>query len=470
MVKKESRIFPKIIKKGTALVVVLFLSILVLDRDNANRVYAQGNFNPTGGAGEGFEELQSINPDVFGWLNIFGTNIDYPLVQDGGGDNRRYEHTNARGEPAMAGAIFMDVRNDQDLSNFNNIIYGHDMRRAAMFGEISSFGDEAFFEAHQYGMIFNGETYYGIEIFAFLLVNAFDFEIYNPTMTDPDVKEAFIARIFTEALQYRDLDITVDDRLVMLSTCTPTATNGRHILVGRLTEEIQEDTLTGVRAGGIIGTIVDEVGQLGLAVGSLLVIFITAGIPLLVSMYRKKKPTAPTEEETQQPKKKKKAPTLLEEFLFLFGKIAVTLIALVLLFVFVFGATQINDAAMNPAMREGDITLFQRVGRDIEVSDVIVVSYDGQTQVRRVVAVEGDVVDITSQGLVVNGLLQQEFHIFEETTQFQDGVRFPITVSEGELFILGDSRTRAQDSRMYGPIEIDHVLGRVVTVIRRRNL
>ena len=465
--------FLKVIDKVARLTAVLFL---LISSSNASRLYAQANpyegYRPTREEEEvGFEELQAINPDVFGWINIFGTNIDYPLVQDGGGDNRRYEHINARGEPSMAGAIFLDVRNNSQLTDFNNIIYGHDMTRAAMFGEISHFTEEAIFNEHRYGMIFTGERYYGIELFALLLVDAHDFGIYNPNMEDPADKEAFIERLFTEALQSREMDITVDDRLVVLSTCTPTATNGRHILVGRLAEEVPEDPFGGARRGGYgIGNLFG-IGELGLVTGSLLVIFVVIGITLLV-VKQKKKSTASEEgaEENKSPKKKKKTPTILEEVLFLTGKIAVVLIILTLLFIFVFGATQVNDASMAPAVQEGDIVFFQRVGRDFAVNDAIVVRYDGQTQVRRIVAVAGDTVDITYDGLVINSLLQQELHIFEETTQFLEGITFPLIVPEGEVFVLGDSRIRARDSRMYGTIQVEDVLGRVVTVIRRRNL
>jgi len=475
MAQTSAKKFVKTIDKIVDLIAVLFLLSFLLYGgysmwDN-NQMYnrasptAYAAYRPMREEEMGFEQLQAINPNVFGWITIFGTHIDYPLLQSD--DNLRYVHTNARGEPARSGAIFLDFRNNQDFTDFNNIIYGHDMARDAMFGEIFRFEAEYFFGLHRYGMLFTGEKYYGIEFFSFLLVDAHDFEIYNPTVIDPELKEILIQRFFNEAIQYRELDVSIDDRLVVLSTCTQRITNGRHILVGRLMEEVPEDVFEGVQRGGV-GAL-SGIDQLGLAVGSLFVIFVTVGITLFITKKKKKKSGA-SEKEISLSANNRKPPTLLEEFLFLFGKIAMILTAFVLLFIFVFGAMQVNDSSMNPAMREGDIVLFQRIGTEIAVADAIVVSYDGQTQVRRVVAVEGDVVDITGQGLVINGLLQQELYIFEETTQFEEGIRFPITVSEGEIFILGDSRTRAQDSRIYGTVRVDDVLGSVVTVIRRRNL
>ena len=414
----------------------------------------------------GFEELQEINPDVFGWITVYGTNIDYPLLQ--GEDNHRYVYTNAMGAPAMSGAIFLDFRNANDFSDFNHIIYGHDMRRDAMFGEIINFSNETFFERHPYGMIFTGDEYYGIEFFAFLLVDANDTGIYHPTMSQAEDKEAFLARLFEDAIQSRDLDVTIDDRLVVLSTCTPTATNGRHILVGRLIdfESVPEEVVGGHQVGttGLFG-----MGRLGLAAGSLIVIVVTVGVTLVIVSVKGGDEVEQTSEEAQGLEKKRKPPTMLQEIFFLLAKIGAILIVVIVLFTLVFGVTQVNDATMAPAMREGDLVFFQRTG-DIEISDAIVVMYNEQTQVRRVVAVAGDTVDITYDGLFINGFLQQEFHIFEQTTQFVDGVTFPLTVPEGEVFVLGDSRVRARDSRMYGTVRLENVLGRVVTVVRRRNL
>lgn len=433
-------------------------------------------YHPVRGEALGFEELQAINDDVFGWITVYGTNIDYPLLQ--GENNLRYVDYNARGEPSRTGAIFLDFRNNQNFTAFNNIIYGHDMVRDAMFGEIGNFLDETYFNDREFGMIYTDQRYYGVQFFAFLAVDGHDSEIYNPTMTNPDVKEAFLARIFNEAIQSRDIDVTIHDRLVMLSTCTPTATNGRHILMGRLTEDIQADPFVEVgSSGGGIDRLLQS--PLGLATGVVVVIVLIAGITWVLASKQKKDKNKTDLHETEGvleikkkskvPKKKSKPPTLMEEFLFLFAKIGGILIIVALMFMFVFGVVQVNDASMAPAMQEGDIVFFQRIGRDYVATDAIVVRYEGQHQIRRVVAVAGDVVDITDQGLMVNERLQQERHIFEETTQFVEGIHFPLVVPEGEVFILGDSRGRATDSRIYGTVRVEDVLGSVVTVVRRRN-
>jgi len=455
------------------LMLIMVLNILSPSIIIANDRYA--DFRPNVADEEadnaGFLSLQEVNSDVFGWITVFGTNIDYPLVQDASGDNRRYEHTNARGEPAMTGAIFLDVRNNLDLGDFNNIIYGHEMARGGMFGDLYTFMQPAVFEAHPFGMIYSSVTdqFYGIEFFAFMLVNALDTQIYNPFLTNDSMHDELIDRIFSEAIQSRPINITRDDRLVILSTCTPVGTQNRHILIGRLTDEIQYDAFymhNTQRGWG--AQLLEEFGQIRLVITTILIIILTICATILFARFQTRKEIK--DATSIPPKKKQKKATLLAEVVFLFGKITLVLTAAIFLFVFVFGATQVNDASMAPLVREGDIVFFRRGSGGLDISVNVVVLDDGQPKVRRIVAVEGDVVDITYEGLVINGRIQHEVDIFGETTQFVEGVNFPLTVGYGEVFILGDNRRQSRDSRVYGPVTRDNILGSVVTVIRRRNI
>jgi len=86
------------------------------------------------------------------------------------------------------------------------------------------------------------------------------------------------------------------------------------------------------------------------------------------------------------------------------------------------------------------------------------------------VAVAGDTVDITEDGLLINGSLVQEQNIFGETLHYEDGISLPITIEDGQVFVLGDRRGNSVDSRLYGPVNIKDTLGKVMTIIRRRNI
>jgi len=162
---------------------------------------------------------------------------------------------------------------------------------------------------------------------------------------------------------------------------------------------------------------------------------------------------------------------IIKDVLFLFAKIGFIVLIFVVLSNFVFGIVRYNEPSMSPAIRDGDLVVFNRHSADsYQARDAIVLEHGGQTQVRRVVATEGDSVDITESGLVINGALQQEPEIYEKTERYQEGGEFPLTVPAGQVFVLGDNRTGAADSRIYGCVETKETLGKVMTVIRRRGI
>lgn len=96
--------------------------------------------------------------------------------------------------------------------------------------------------------------------------------------------------------------------------------------------------------------------------------------------------------------------------------------------------------------------------------------YNNQTIVSRVVAREGDEVDIDSKGLKVNGNRIVEETIIKETTQVKDAVKFPLTVPKGCVFALGDNRDIAIDSRIVGCIDVNKTEGKVIGLFRHRGI
>ncbi|MCL2806716.1 MAG: signal peptidase I [Coriobacteriia bacterium] len=151
------------------------------------------------------------------------------------------------------------------------------------------------------------------------------------------------------------------------------------------------------------------------------------------------------------------------------AKIAAIALIGVALFTFVYGLHYNLDAGMEPAVRDGDLVVFYRWGTDYRAGDLAVVTYEGQAQVRRVVAVAGDTVDISERGLIINGSLQQERRIFFETVRYADGPELPLTLGPGEIFVLGDARENVADSRIYGAVRSEDTKGSVLSVLRRRN-
>ena len=149
----------------------------------------------------------------------------------------------------------------------------------------------------------------------------------------------------------------------------------------------------------------------------------------------------------------KSPPSVWGDILYLVSKLLMVGFVLATLYFFVFGLLRYNDDGMKPALKDGDLLVY---------------SYKGKERVARVIATEGSTIDINENGLIINGSPQQEQDIYKETLLYKEGATFPMKVPAGQLFVLGDNRTTAVDSRAFGTIPIQDTQGKVVTVIRRR--
>ena len=158
------------------------------------------------------------------------------------------------------------------------------------------------------------------------------------------------------------------------------------------------------------------------------------------------------------------------EFLTLIEKIVCIIVAVWALFSFVFGVSIVQGEGMYPRMRDGDVTLWYRLESNLNIGDVVTFTMDGERQYGRVVAKGGDTVDFSEDGLLLlNGSAQQE-EVFFQTSKQNRAQSFPMTVPEGEVFILGDNRTYSVVCRDYGAVSVSKIYGKIISLMRRRGL
>lgn len=181
---------------------------------------------------ESFEQLKEINSDVIGWIQVEGTEIDYPVVQ--GQDNSRYVNTDVKGEFSLSGSIFLDCSNKSNFSDMNNILYGHQMEKHKMFGDISNFLDESFFQSHTEGAVYYENQWHEIELFSMICVDAYDPMVYNTTLSCPYDQQDYLSCIRSNAVHFRELDFKDNEHYIAMSTCSSENTNERYVLVGRI--------------------------------------------------------------------------------------------------------------------------------------------------------------------------------------------------------------------------------------------
>lgn len=165
---------------------------------------------------------------------------------------------------------------------------------------------------------------------------------------------------------------------------------------------------------------------------------------------------------------KEKEISIKEDLLFLVLKILIFIALLAVTFLFIFGICRISDNMMSPAFKDGDLAVYYRLQKEFQPSDTVVLEKDGEVQVRRIIAAAGDEVNLTEEGLEINGYLQQESGIYAETLPYTEGITFPLILGEEEYFVLGDNRTNAKDSRIYGTVKKEEIKGIVITLLRRR--
>ncbi len=169
--------------------------------------------------------------------------------------------------------------------------------------------------------------------------------------------------------------------------------------------------------------------------------------------------------EKQQPEQ---APAPGQSLIEWYEALVSALVVLVLLFSFFFRIIQVDGASMNPTLWDGDKLVVWGAGYTPERGDVVIVdSYTayGRPLVKRGIAKGGDTISIDYETgeVTVNGEVLDEPYLSEPTYLGYD-IRFPYTVPEGELFLMGDNRNASLDSRSssIGCIAEEDILGKVL--------
>ncbi len=182
--------------------------------------------------------LKAINKEIYGYIYIEDTEIDYPLVQHS--DNSYYLNHDFAGKYSGTGSIFVDYRNTSPLeSNKNTILYGHHMSSGStMFHTLDYFFDEEFFISHPDIYIYTFDGIYQFKVFATYITK----QDYPYIRTVFETDEDFIrfceemrsnSRFFREGVSF-----TKDSCLLTLSTCTNIVKSDR-ICIQAVLEKIE---------------------------------------------------------------------------------------------------------------------------------------------------------------------------------------------------------------------------------------
>ena len=140
-------------------------------------------------------------------------------------------------------------------------------------------------------------------------------------------------------------------------------------------------------------------------------------------------------------------------------------VALTLVFTLVIGVSSVSGQSMHPTLRDGSAVVYLRPVRNYSVGDVVSVRMStGERYIKRVVAVEGDTVDLRDGVLYVNDTAESASYAYGETEARGDTVSYPLTLRQGQVFLLGDNRPVSVDSRTFGAVNVSQIQGRVLAV------
>lgn len=183
------------------------------------------------------QTLKTINPDIYGWIKIDGTRVDYPVVQ--GRDNDYYLHYTFKKEYLYSGTLFVDYTNSKSLlRNYNTVIYGHNMTDGSMFNTLYNFKDKKFFEN---GLIeiTTDEGLFIYEVFSAHVVNEKD-PYFVTGFEDVEEFIAYAEVMQMQSIYSKNINFCENDRVLTLSTCTNIRNYERFAVHARLISPIIE--------------------------------------------------------------------------------------------------------------------------------------------------------------------------------------------------------------------------------------
>ncbi len=180
--------------------------------------------------------IREVNEDVVGWIYIPDTNVNFPVLQ--GKSNKQYLFQSYKKEYLIAGSIFIDYRCKADFTDRNTVIYGHNMHNGSMFGKLKKYKREEYRDDHPYVYLMDvGGQWNKYEVIAYFQA-AVSGAVYDLPLESDCSEERFelLKETITEENLYANsAELSEDDRLITLSTCTQDSRNDvRVVVIGKL--------------------------------------------------------------------------------------------------------------------------------------------------------------------------------------------------------------------------------------------
>lgn len=173
---------------------------------------------------------------------------------------------------------------------------------------------------------------------------------------------------------------------------------------------------------------------------------------------------------SEQQEKTEKKKSSLREAVEYAESLAVVFVVMLLIFTFIARPATVDGESMMPTLQNGERLLISNLFYEPTAGDIVVLCgeadrEEGKNLIKRIIATEGQTIDIDFEAgeVYVDGQKLDEPYILEPT-YLDEGTEFPLTVPEGEIFVMGDNRNGSRDSRSLtvGTVKEEYIVGRVL--------
>lgn len=187
-----------------------------------------------------FEALKQINGDVYAWITIPGTQVDYPVLQSD--IDNKYLDTNIDGTSGYPGCIYSNVCNSKEFDDYITVLYGHNMKSGEMFGSLHNFDDADFFKEFETYTVETEKAYFVYSVYAAVnynnkLIPAY-FDVKSISGRDEFLESLEKCRENTATYFNDKIEIAEDDKVLVLSVCIKGQDDRRYLIVSKLEDII----------------------------------------------------------------------------------------------------------------------------------------------------------------------------------------------------------------------------------------
>ncbi len=187
-----------------------------------------------------FDTLKQENEDIFAWIYIPGTDIDYPVLQSEEADDF-YEDHNAYGKEDVTGAVYTELANLKDMCDFNTVIHGKTLTEKGMFSDLYRYGDPNFMAEHENVYLYLEDNLLTYEVFAAYerennsLIRNYDFTYISGCQKYLD--DLYNIRVMGKNIKEGWEDVTPYHFLITLTTVSTENPDKQYVVVAALVQD-----------------------------------------------------------------------------------------------------------------------------------------------------------------------------------------------------------------------------------------